>query len=245
MGADAVLPGDRPCAMPSDPDDLLVAPRDVVAVAFGILVDHRGVEVSRGLELQVERFDRRPTTKPSAKAPIAASSMGFSRAIWAGLVGGRHEALRRGLLRLPEQVVLLDEEVVLLLADAGLRLLDLVRGLRPQIGLLGQRLDRVPELLARRLDLLADRFRIGCCSTVAPLAADPLVLGSSPISTSSVTLSVICSDTGVGTRILDLPCSARRPASTPSSTAMISADSHAVTAVASPSTAAATSAPSA
>jgi hypothetical protein len=49
----------------------------------GILVVYRGVEVSGGLELQVERSDRRRVTKPNAKAPIAASSMGFSRAFWA------------------------------------------------------------------------------------------------------------------------------------------------------------------
>jgi hypothetical protein len=57
--------------------------RSVSCSGFGFLVDHRGGEVSWDLELRVEHLDRRPTTKPSAKALIAASSTGFSRALLA------------------------------------------------------------------------------------------------------------------------------------------------------------------
>jgi hypothetical protein len=51
---------------------------DVVNVALGICVDHRGGEDSWGLVLRAAHMDRRPTTKPSAKALIAASSMGLT-----------------------------------------------------------------------------------------------------------------------------------------------------------------------
>ena len=106
-----------------------------------------------------------------------------------------------------------------------------------------------------RVALISSRIvsRIGCVSAYCRSAGcRPACARLFAHSTSSFTLSVICWDTGVGTCILDLPCSGRRPAITPSTTAMISADSHAVTAVArhggsqpQHSTVAATSAPSA
>jgi len=104
------------------------------------------------------------------------------------------------------------------------------------------RLDRVAQLMARRLDRLADLFRIPRFDAYCRPACARLLAHC----TSSFTLAVICSATsGVTSRILALPWRASRPATPPSERAMINADSQAESAVASPRTAAATSAPSA
>src|SRR5947209_2884906 len=64
----------------------------------------------------------------------------------------------RNLLGLPEQLVGLRLGVVQLLARVRLRLVDLALGLGLDVGLFGQRFDRVAHLLPGGVDLLADLF---------------------------------------------------------------------------------------